>query len=85
MELGGDLHDLAILPPGQELPTPTEQEVGWALDPVWMLQGRQKSLACARNQTSTIVEYPVCTLVTLLTYLNSHGYCIHIIIKHYCC
>ena len=64
MAVGSHLHDLAILPAGQELPAPTEQEAGWALEPVWMLQGREKSLVLARNQTRTVFEYPFCTLVT---------------------
>jgi hypothetical protein len=30
MEVDGELHVPAVLPPGKELPVPIEQEAGWA-------------------------------------------------------
>jgi hypothetical protein len=35
MEVSGQLHALAALLPGKEPMVPTEQEAGWAPEPVW--------------------------------------------------
>jgi hypothetical protein len=35
MEVSGQLHTPADLPPGKEPPVPTGQEVGWAPESVW--------------------------------------------------
>jgi len=58
MEVVGRLHNLAILPLGQELATPTEQEAGWALEPIWMLQGREKSLAMPGIKPVLLLNVP---------------------------
>jgi hypothetical protein len=34
MEMSGQFHTPAALPPGKELPIPTGYEAGWALEPV---------------------------------------------------
>jgi len=42
MEVSGQLHAPAVLPP-----VPTEQEPGWAPEPVWMRWwGKNKSQPC---------------------------------------
>jgi hypothetical protein len=43
------LHALAALPQ-----TPIGQEAGWALEPVWMLQKREKSVAFTFNSLTYI-------------------------------
>jgi hypothetical protein len=35
MEVSGQLHAPAALPPGEESPVPTEQEAGWNPEPAW--------------------------------------------------
>jgi hypothetical protein len=54
----GSRWNLAVLPLGQELPTPTEQEAGWALEPIWMLQGREKSLAMPGIKSVLLLNIP---------------------------
>jgi hypothetical protein len=49
MEVSGQLHALAILPPGKEPLVPIGQEAGWAPDPVWMWYQREKFPAHFRN------------------------------------
>jgi hypothetical protein len=49
MELIGQLHAPAALPPGKEPPVPIGQEVEWAPEPVWMLCRREMCLAPAEN------------------------------------
>jgi len=35
MEVSGQLHAPAALPPGEEASVPTQQEAGWSPEPVW--------------------------------------------------
>jgi hypothetical protein len=52
MELNVQLHATAALPQGEYTPVPIRWEVGWAPEPVWMLD-REKSCH-ARNRTRVI-------------------------------
>jgi len=58
VEVGGHFHNLSIVPLGQELPTPTEQEAGWALEPIWMPQGREKFLAMPGIKPVLLLNIP---------------------------
>jgi hypothetical protein len=58
MEVNGQLHTLAALPPGKEPLIPIGYEAEWAPDPVWTLWHREKSLASAGNRTSVVLSYP---------------------------
>ena len=49
--VNGQLHNQAALPMGKETPAPTQQKGGWALELVWVLWRRSKSVAPARNRT----------------------------------
>jgi hypothetical protein len=43
MEVSGQIHAPAALPPGKEPSVPIEYEVGWTPDPVWMTWGSENS------------------------------------------
>jgi len=49
--MNGQLHDLAALSPVKELLVPTGQEAGWAPEPFWMEQQKEKNstIAPAKN------------------------------------
>jgi hypothetical protein len=47
MEVSGQLHVQAALPPEKKPPVPTREEARWASEPVWTLWRREKSLAAA--------------------------------------
>jgi hypothetical protein len=49
MEVIGQLHAPAALPPGKEPPVSIEYEDGWASEPVWTLRRKYKSLSLAGN------------------------------------
>jgi hypothetical protein len=51
MEVSGQLHTPAALPPGKEPPVPIAQEAGWASEPVWTRCPWEKFPAPAGNQT----------------------------------
>jgi hypothetical protein len=53
MELSDQFHAPAALPPGKYPPVPIGQEAGWAPDPVWRMQGREKSCS-AGNRTKAL-------------------------------
>jgi hypothetical protein len=46
MDVSGQLHAPAALPPGKVHPPPIGQEAGWAPEPVWTLWRREKSYTC---------------------------------------
>jgi hypothetical protein len=50
MEVSGQLHDTAALPPGKELPVPIGYEAGWAPESVWLRWRRQKSCSAGDCQ-----------------------------------
>jgi len=52
--VSGQLHALAASPPGKRQPVITEQEAGWAPEPVWMLQRSEKSLTPAKSQNKIL-------------------------------
>jgi len=55
MEVSGQLHAPAALPPRKEPPVSTGQEaVGWVAEPVWAWCQREKFPAPTRNQTMII-------------------------------
>jgi hypothetical protein len=45
LEVSGQLHSQAALPPGEEPPVPIGQEAGWAPEPVWTMWRRENSCA----------------------------------------
>jgi hypothetical protein len=51
MEVRGQLHVPAVLPPEKEPLAPIGQDAGWAPGLVWMLWQREKFPATARIQT----------------------------------
>jgi len=50
MEVNGQPHATAALPPGKEPPVPIGYEAGWALEPVWTRWRREKFPAPASNR-----------------------------------
>jgi hypothetical protein len=42
MEVSGQLHFPAVLPPGKEIPVPIGQVAVWAQEPVWMRCRKEK-------------------------------------------
>jgi hypothetical protein len=54
MEMNGQLHVPAALPPGKQSLVPNVYEIWWASEPVWMLWRREKVIAPAGNRTPTI-------------------------------
>jgi hypothetical protein len=51
MEVSGQLHDPAALPPEKEPLVPIGKEAGWAPEPFWTRWWREKFPAPAGNQT----------------------------------
>jgi hypothetical protein len=51
MDVSGQLHAPAALPPGKEPLVPTELEAGWAPEPFWTRWWREKFSAPAGNRT----------------------------------
>jgi hypothetical protein len=43
LEVSGQLHAPAALPPGKEPPVPFEYEVGWTAEPVWTIWRSENS------------------------------------------
>jgi hypothetical protein len=58
MEVNGQLHAPAALPPVKRAPIPVLQEAGLAPEPVWMLWRREKSLCFWQesNPVSSVVQ-----------------------------
>jgi hypothetical protein len=46
MEVSGQIHASAALPPGVEAPVFIEREAGWASEPVWTSRRREKTFSC---------------------------------------
>jgi hypothetical protein len=51
MDVSGQLHDPAALPPGKDPLVPTGQEAGWAPEPFWTRWFREKFRVPAGNRT----------------------------------
>jgi len=51
MEVNGQLHTPASLPPGKDPSGPIRQEAGWATESVWTRWKREKFPSPAGNQT----------------------------------
>jgi hypothetical protein len=65
MEVSGQLHDLATLPPLKGPLSPTGQEAGWAAEPIWTLWRRGNSLALTGIEPDfSVVQF---TLLTALS------------------
>jgi hypothetical protein len=45
LEVSGQLHVAAVLPPGKGPPVPIGEEAGWAPESVWTLWRREKNLS----------------------------------------
>jgi hypothetical protein len=54
MEVSNQLHAPAALPVGKEPPASKGYEAGWAPEPVWTRQKREKSLASCGNYTPAV-------------------------------
>jgi hypothetical protein len=54
MEVSGQFHTPAALPPEKQHPLPTGQEAGWAPEPVWTLWKGEKLLVSVRNRTPDV-------------------------------
>jgi hypothetical protein len=60
MEVSGQLHELAALPPGKEPQEPIGLEAGWAPDSVWT---PWRKISCtAGNQTRAVQPVAIPTL-----------------------
>jgi hypothetical protein len=57
MEVSGQLHAPAALPPGKEPSVPIEYEVGWTPDPVLTTWGSENS--CSHSHSDPLVVQPV--------------------------
>jgi hypothetical protein len=60
MEMGGQFHGPAILPPGKKPSLTIAQEVGWASNLVWTFRKREKSVALARNLILVLLPPSLC-------------------------
>ena len=69
--VNGQLQNQAVLPMGKEIPAPTQQKGGWALELVWVLWRIYKSLGPARNRTVIAWMSSPLSLVTTPTELPS--------------
>jgi hypothetical protein len=54
MEVSGQFHAPASLPPGKEPSVPTVSESGWAPETVWTLWNREKSLSPAGSRIPAV-------------------------------
>jgi hypothetical protein len=54
MEVSGQLHDLAALPPVKMRSMPIRQEAGWAAEVVWTLWRREISLSSTGTRTPSL-------------------------------
>jgi hypothetical protein len=53
MEVSGQPHASAVLPPRKEVPVPIGYDTIWAPEPVWMLWSRE-NLSTAGNRTPAV-------------------------------
>jgi len=67
MELIGELHGPAALPPGYEVPVPTGREAGWAPEPDWTRWRIEKNPCPCQESNPGL---PVRCLVTIMTGLR---------------
>jgi hypothetical protein len=58
MEVSGQLHDLAALPPGKESPVPIAYEAAWTPEPVWTLCRREKPYPCKESKPGCPTRNP---------------------------
>jgi len=73
MEVIGQLHASAGLPPEKEPPVPVEQEAGSAPQPVWTFRIRKTSLPRPGIEPRTVQPVALCTDSGIRTY---HDVCI---------
>jgi hypothetical protein len=60
MEVSGQLHDPAALPPGKESKVPIEQTIEWTSELAWTLWKRENFLAPARKRNhDSLMVYSV--------------------------
>jgi hypothetical protein len=64
MEVSGQLHVPAALPPGKEPLVPTGQEVGWTPEPVWMIWRRGNSWPYQDLNSDPSVVQPIASHYT---------------------
>jgi hypothetical protein len=64
MEVSGQLHASADLPPGKEPPVPIRYETGWAPDQVWTTWRRENSWPYRDSNTDPSAVQPVASLCT---------------------
>jgi len=70
MEVGGLLHALAALPPGEESQVPIGWEAGWAPEPVWRRCRREEFRAPAGNRTPIVQHVAVMALYFAVCFTN---------------
>jgi hypothetical protein len=75
MEATGQLHVLALAP-RKEPAVPTEQEIWWALEPVWMLWRGESLLDLQEIEDRFSVVQPVAQSLYRLSYPGSSD-CFH--------
>jgi hypothetical protein len=66
MEVRGQFHAPATLPPGERALVPIGQEIGWDPDVVWTLWSGEKSLAPAWNGIPAIYFFTISTELSQL-------------------
>jgi hypothetical protein len=62
MEMCGQVHAPATLPPGKQPPVPIVQEAEWAPEPLWTRWGGEKTPALATNRTPVVQPVDVAKL-----------------------
>jgi hypothetical protein len=90
MEVSGQLHAPAALPPGKDPPVPNGQKAGWAPEPFWMLWRIGKSCPCwesnpghpAHSLSLYQMSYPSSNY-THYTFMNSYFYYFIIMLNIY--
>jgi hypothetical protein len=59
MDVSGELHAMAALPPGKEPPIPIGLEARWTIEPLWKLWEREKKLCfCWESNMDRPVRSP---------------------------
>jgi hypothetical protein len=64
LEVSGQLHTPAALPPGKEPPVPIREEIGWAPEPVWTTWRRENSWPYWDSSSDPSVVQPVASRYT---------------------
>jgi hypothetical protein len=64
MEVSGQLHAPAALPPGKESPVPSGEEAGWATELVWITLRREKSGPYRDSNSDPSIIQPVASRYT---------------------